>query len=67
MPLSIIYISEADLEGGVGGSPSSLAPSPPLPPPFISNDLFFFDKFEELETVLIEVKLIINNAPLTYV
>ena len=66
MSLSIIYISEADSEGGVGGSPSSLAP-PVLPPPFISNHLFFFVNFEELETVLIEVKLIINNAPLTYV
>ena len=67
MSLSIIYISEADSEGGVGGSPSSLAPPPSLPPPFISNHLFFFVNFEELETVLIEVKLIINNAPLTYV
>ena len=28
---------------------------------------FFWNHFEELQTVLIEVKLIINNAPLTYV
>ena len=28
---------------------------------------FFCNHFEELQTVLIEVKLIINNAPLTYV
>ena len=29
------------------------------------NHLFFCDHFEELQTVLIKVKLIINNAPLT--
>ena len=28
---------------------------------------FFCNHFEELQTVLIVVKLIINNAPLTYV
>ena len=39
-----------------------------LPPkPFLFNHLFFCDHFEELQTVLIKVKLIINNAPLTYV
>ena len=43
---------------------------PPLPllsPPrpfFFCNHLFFCNSFEELQTVLIEVKLIINNAPL---
>ena len=31
------------------------------------QSLVFFNHFEELQTVLIEVKLIINNAPLTYV
>ena len=31
------------------------------------NHLFFLDHFEELQTVFIEVKLIINNAPLTYI
>ena len=31
------------------------------------NHSFFCDYFEELQTVLIKVKLIINNAPLTYV
>ena len=36
-------------------------------PPFFRNDLFFPSHFEELKTVLIEVKLIINKAPLTYV
>ena len=33
-------------------------------PPFF-NHLFFCDHFEELQTVLIKVKIIINNAPLT--
>ena len=36
-------------------------------PPFFRNDLFLPSHFEELKTVLIEVKLIINKAPLTYV
>ena len=36
-------------------------------PPFPCNQLLFCDHFEELQTVLIKVKLIINNAPLTYV
>ena len=35
--------------------------------PFFSQSLFFCYQFEELQTVRIEVKLIINNAPLTYV
>ena len=35
---------------------------------FICNHLgFFCGPFEELQTVLFEVELIINNAPLTYV
>ena len=36
-------------------------------PPLFCNRLFFCDHFGELQTVLTEVKLIINNAPLTYV
>ena len=40
---------------------------PPLLGPFFCNHLSFWDHFEELQTVLIKVKLIINNAPLTYV
>ena len=36
-------------------------------PPFFSKHLFFCDHIEEQNTVLIKVKLIINNAPLTYV
>ena len=35
--------------------------------PFFYNHLFFCDHFQELQTVLIKVKLIINNALLTYV
>ena len=35
--------------------------------PFFTITCFFCDRFEELQTVFIEVKLIINNAPLTYV
>ena len=34
---------------------------------FFCNHFFFRDHFEELQTVLSEVKPIINNAPLTYV
>ena len=33
---------------------------------FFATTCFFCDHFEELQTVLIKVKLIINNAPLTY-
>ena len=36
-------------------------------PPFFCNQLFLCHHPEELQTVLIEVKLIINNAPLTYI
>ena len=60
-----LYIYQRRIQKEAWGAPPP--PSPPLPPPFISNHLFFFVNFEELETVLIEVKLIINNAPLTYV
>ena len=31
------------------------------------NYLFFRNHFEELQTVLFDVELVINNAPLTYV
>ena len=50
------YITEADLEGGMGGCPL-----------FFAITCFFCGHFEELQTVFIEVKLIINTAPLTYV
>ena len=36
-------------------------------PPSFCDQLFFSDNFEKIQTVLIEVKLIFNNAPLTYV
>ena len=49
-----------DLEGGRGERA-------PLLPFFFGNQLFLYNHFEELKTALIDVKLIINNAPLTYV
>ena len=36
-------------------------------PPFVCNHLFFCNHFEELQTVLFEVELIINSKPLTHV
>ena len=36
-------------------------------PLFFAITCFLCDHFEELQTVLIQVKLIVNNAPLTYV
>ena len=48
------FFPEADLEG--------------CAPPFFCNHLCFYNHVQELKTkMLIEVKLIINNAPLTYV
>ena len=35
--------------------------------PLFCNHLIFGNQFEELQTMLIEIKLIINNATLTYV
>ena len=35
--------------------------------PIFSNHLLFCNHFEQLQTVLCEVELVINNAPLTYV
>ena len=49
--------SEADLEDGAGGAR----------PLFFAITCFLCDHFEELQTVLIQVKLIINNVLLTYV
>ena len=51
--------TEADFGEGKGSA---------CPPPFFfCNHLLFCNQFEELETALFEVELIINNAPLTYV
>ena len=36
-------------------------------PPFFAITCFFCNHFEEIQTVLFEVELTINNAPLTYV
>ena len=47
-------------KGGTGGARP--------PSPFFFNHLLFFgNHFEELQTVLFEVELIIDNKPLTYV
>ena len=50
-------IAETGLEGG----------AEEVGAPLFWNHLFFCDHFEELQTEFIEVKLIINNAPLAYV
>ena len=50
-------ISRGEFTGGRRGRAISL----------FSNHLFSCDHFEELHIVFIEVKLIINNAPLAYV
>ena len=50
----ILGDKEVDLEGARGAS-------------LFCNHLVFCDHFEELQTVFTAVKLIINNAPLTYV
>ena len=47
-----------DVARGVGEGGASL--------PIFCNHLFFCNHFEELQTVLFEVELIINNALLTY-
>ena len=51
----LCMFAEADLEGARR-----------VPPLFFAIT-FFCDHFEELQTILIEVKLIFNNIPLTYV
>ena len=45
-------------EADLGGVPPTF---------FLAIACLFWDHFEEVHTVFIEVKLIINNAPLTYV
>ena len=50
--------TKADLGGG-GGDPHQ--------PPYFLQSLVFCNHFEELQTKLPEVELIINNAPLIYV
>ena len=50
------YITKGGLRGGTGDARAL----------FFATTCFFYDHFEELQTVFIEVKLIINNAPLTY-
>ena len=59
-------INRAGFRGGRGGGGRVAGVAPP-PPLFFVITCFFCNPFEELETVLSEVELIINNAPLTYV
>ena len=45
-----------------------MPPPPPLPrAPFFGITCFLCNHFQELQTVLFKVELVINNAPLTYV
>ena len=56
----VCYGTETDLEGDGGGGERTL--------PIICHHLFFFwNHFEGLQTVLIEVELVMSNAPLTHV
>ena len=48
---------EADLRRGAEG----------MRPPYFSQSLISCNHFEELQTMLFEVELIINNVPLIYV
>ena len=49
--------------GGGGGGP----PPPPPRPPIFLQSLAFYNHFEELQTMLFEIELIINNVPLIHV
>ena len=53
--------SEADLRG------AARTPRPPPPLSYYLQSLDFWNHFEELQTMLFTVEMIINNAPLTYV
>ena len=66
------FISKCKLfllsRGGFKGWRRGRAPPPPLPLfLFFAVTCFFLNRFEEIQTVLFEVELIIKNAPLTYV
>ena len=50
-------LPEADLRGRAGVARF----------PYFLQSLVFCNGFEELQTMLFEVELIVNNAPLTYV
>ena len=49
--------AELDLEGEMGGARH----------PYFLQSLVFCNPFEQLQTVLFEVELIIDNTPLTYI
>ena len=52
-------ITRGGFRGGVRGAHATLI--------FCNHLLFFLNHIEELQSVLFEVELIINNAPLIYV
>ena len=54
-----MFRAEADLRGAQG--------APPPPPPYFLQSFVFYSHFEELQTMLFEVELIVNNTPLIYV
>ena len=58
----IKHLKQVDISGGFkGGGVMG------TDPPYFLKSLAFCNHLEELKTVLFEVELIINNAPLTYV
>ena len=60
-------LPETDSGAGAGGAGSPSPLIPPPPPLFFAMTCIFCNHFGQLQTVLFEVKLIINNAPLTFV
>ena len=60
-------IPEADSGGGWGGRGGCAIPRLPHPYFLQSLVIVFCNHFEELQTVLFEVEMIIKNASLTYV
>ena len=55
-------ITVTESRGGFRGSAGGH-----VPPLFLQSLVFYCNYFEELQTVLLEVELIINNKPLTYI
>ena len=49
------------------GNNKLLKEAPPRSSPYFLQLLVFCNDFEELQTMVFEVELIINNAPLNYV
>ena len=63
-------LKKKDIRGGFTGGMGGTHPPPLLPltrAPYFLQSLAFCNHFEELQTMLFEVELIINDAPLIYV